>query len=375
MCSQRFVHNVATRRTPLSCGWDVSTPEHDPTFLNRLCTAYSQAMSPPTASPSSKEGIWKHLIEGHRDVHEWLVSRQIEPLDEYLGHMHDTPMTEGFAQGAEEAERIKHDIGYATRAALIQFDRLLSIAEYLAVIPLENPEQGSFQQFLDADPDLLLNNIASRLGIDLAMPRWQGGLWGIRTRRGILSDRDPMALYAAIRISEICPDRQTPICEIGGGAGYLAFYLSQFGYSDITIIDFPTINTAQGYWLRANLGAAEVQLHGESVSSRVAILGTSEFGRRKFGLIVNTDSFPEMSDVTCLDYLTKIAKLSPLLFSINQEAYNVRAYRDIVNPGDIQTPVGVTARRVPNLQRVYRARYWLRKGYVEEIYRTHEYSM
>lgn len=67
-----------------------------------------------------------------------------------------------------------------------------------------------------------------------------------------MSDRDPMALYAAIRISELCPDRHTPICEIGGGAGYMAFYLSQLGYTDITIIDFPTINTAQGYWLRAN---------------------------------------------------------------------------------------------------------------------------
>ena len=79
-----------------------------------------------------------------------------------------------------------------------------------------------------------------------------------------------------------------------------------------------------------------------------------------------------MSNDTCLQYLQTIAELSPLLFSINQEAYNVRAYREVVNPGDLQTPVAVTARQVPRLARVHRSPYWLRKGYVEEIYRSNQ---
>lgn len=66
--------------------------------------------------------------------------------------MHDTPMTEGFAQGAEEAERIKRDIGYATRAALIQFDRLLGVAEYLAVIPLETQSKAPSNSSLTPTP-------------------------------------------------------------------------------------------------------------------------------------------------------------------------------------------------------------------------------
>ena len=222
-----FIHDVVKRRTPLACGWDASRPPRDDVFLQRLCRAYRHALDPPNASPSTKEGIWKYLIDMHRDVHEWLVSGHLELLEEYLSHMHDTPLTEGFAQGANEATLISRDPVYATRATLIQFDRLLGLAEYLAVTPLANPEQGSFQQFLDIEPDQLLDGIASRIGFDLALPRWQGGLWGIRTRRGIISDRDPMALYAAIRISEICPDRHTPLCEIGGGAGYLAFYPGQ----------------------------------------------------------------------------------------------------------------------------------------------------
>ena len=85
-------------------------------------------------------------------------------------------------------------------------------------------------------------------------------------------------------------------------------------------------------------------------------------------IILNCNSFPEMGDEICANYFARIPGWAPLLLSINQEGN--RAGR---GPHDRQTVVGALLPEYGFVRR-YRFRSWIRRGYVEELWRAPEAS-
>jgi len=81
-------------------------------------------------------------------------------------------------------------------------------------------------------------------------------------------------------------------------------------------------------------------------------------------IVLNCDSFPELGDEVCRKYFALIKGWAPLLLSINQEAN-----REIRGPDERQSIVGALLPEF-GFTRLYRFRSWIRKGYVEELWRA-----
>ncbi len=81
-------------------------------------------------------------------------------------------------------------------------------------------------------------------------------------------------------------------------------------------------------------------------------------------IALNCDSFPELGDATCRDYFERIPGWAPLLLSINQEGN-----REALGLRDRQSVVGALAPEY-GYKRLYRFRSWVRRGFIEELWRS-----
>jgi hypothetical protein len=252
-------------------------------------------------------------------------------------------------------------------------DKLLSLAAFLRAIPVQNSEQGDFLPYLRESPDSLLDRIEKKLQRQLRAPRFQGAHVGIETRRGLLNERSVTALYVALRISELLKGVYRPrICEIGGGTGYVAYWCDQIGLTDYTIVDLPTVGAVQAYFLAQNLGSERIVLSGELRNNLsdgcVKLISGTDFihGTFAFDILVNCDSFPEMSGPVIREYLRRGYSVFRRLLSINQETMAWRPG----GPVDFQERVGDVLEEIGGFRRLFRFPFWMRPGYVEEVYET-----
>ena len=83
---------------------------------------------------------------------------------------------------------------------------------------------------------------------------------------------------------------------------------------------------------------------------------------RSFDLVINQDSIPEMPSAVGTAYIRRIKEIAPLFFSVNQEsaASNTGEHRQLVVPELV--------REVGGYRMLHRNLFWLRDGYVEEVY-------
>jgi hypothetical protein len=199
--------------------------------------------------------------------------------------------------------------------------------------------------------------------IQFNLPRWQGGAWLLQTESGLMSDKDIQGAYVADKVAHMFHNKNITICEIGGGFGHTAYHLYQNGFRDITIVDLPTISVAQGFFLANNISPDKVSLMGED-DNEINLRNPFYFGNiRNFDLVINIDSLPEMGDAIAQDYINKISDMDTVFYSINQEASSMRTANI-----DSQTPVSIT---VGNRMKCwFRNKFWLRNGYVEELYKS-----
>jgi hypothetical protein len=160
------------------------------------------------------------------------------------------------------------------------------------------------------------------------------------------------------------------MCEIGAGSGRVAYWSYRLGFRSYAIFDLPHINVVQGYYLLRSLPDARIALYGESdrihMPNRITILPdfcVHEMEADQFDLVLNQDSFPEINRDSVSEYLVWIKKASRQFFySINHENRPPSA------GGDLQLNIPELIGEVGGYRRVSRVPYWLRKGYVEELY-------
>jgi hypothetical protein len=138
------------------------------------------------------------------------------------------------------------------------------------------------------------------------------------------------------------------------------------GVRRYAIFDLPWVNALQGYFLIRTLPEGTVRLHGEDAGD-VRVLPYWKLDDEPAGscdVLVNTDSLPEMGHATAKGYLPKVRRVTRGVFlSVNQEA---KAEVPGVGP---QQCVAELVAEAGGFRAESRQRYWMRQGYVEEVYR------
>ena len=285
-------------------------------------------------------------IEHRSPMWEWCQNENIsvEMTVENMDNMCVNPLTFGFSYKSPEH---------------VHYEALWNLATSVGVRAVQNPEGGKNAIPIINQEEVtqveLLNRIESALGFDITIPIFMGGF------DGLISDRCCHYLWVLKRIKELCPDRNSSILEIGAGLGILGYYLSKAGYGDYTTIDLAHANAIQTYFLSKNLPERNIFISGDlpdpfdvRYKDSIKILHASDFhdvGKNRFDLIINIDSLTEMEEHEARIYMQ--SDCAPLLLSINHEMNDYRII-DICQP-----------RR----ELKYRYPFWVRDGYVEELYK------
>jgi len=346
--------------------WGPNSLVYDEELMQRLA-AYVKAIVPK----DQPMHMWKHLVEEHQFFMDWLKNDQLKEAFDHLNNLYQSPLMNGISQGVWDTVPIKQDADIAMFRLKRHWDALLGLCEYLGIIGVQNREQGFSPVIIPINE--LIEQVAYKLALlipDFHGPKWQGGIWGLNTTRGIMGDRDISALYVALKIhSKFSTDSK--IVEIGGGVGYVAYWLYQLGFRDITMVDIPSVSTCQAFQLASNLGKENVRLPFETHDAPIKFMTPDQFNvsNEMINLVYNTDSMPEMANEHLKQYLTTIARTSKSFMSINHECRN--PFNGIPQNSVSSEISSNFAGEIINLER---NRYWLREGYVEEFYVTEHWT-
>lgn len=289
-----------------------------------------------------RDSVWNQCVS---------ISNQTTLTEENLKNMCQTHLVTGFGGG-------------------LGMKQVKAMAEALGICGISNPENNAYHgryvpppcNVDDLSADDILDRIQTQFPANIHFPPFTGNcLQGVHTQRhGTLTDRYMQYLWVFKLILELCPDRDSPIIEIGAGFGVLGYYLHGMGYRDYTVIDLSLTNACQTYFLSQNLPDRKLILSGDvpdpfDIRHRDAIklLHSTDFHdvpAGRFALMVNMDGLTEMGIAEATKYVEH--DCASMLLSINHE---VNPYR-------------VCDLKQPARKRQYRYPFWLREGYVEELY-------
>ena len=305
----------------------------------------------------NKDSLWSAIFRGlHGDIHSAFVDGDNEKIIDILRNPQKYNVFYGFENMCRDLLKNKRleDI----LEPELTMDGLLSLCEAVGVLNISNPE--SLRIVKAIDPESAIPLLEKEFGFNLCFPNPFEGEYGIKTEKGIISYRAIQALYQAWRISTIVKNIPNPaILEIGGGLGRTAYYCHQFGISDYTIVDIPISSLAQGNFLGRVLPESNLALFGESADdtgTKIKLIPPKEFftGETKYDLIINADSLTELNIEVAKQYVRKIEKVGDLFLSMNHE-FNSFSVNSITKGS-------------PRLNKLYRHRYWMRRGFVEELF-------
>jgi hypothetical protein len=245
-------------------------------------------------------------------------------------------------------------------------DRMLSAGLAVGAFRVENPEGSDFGRLMHIPLPEIVGRTEAVTHINATRSPVMG-LSGASIGEGRIVDiKMPDDIYAAERVKALVRPGST-IADLGGGFGGAALQFARAGMRTV-VFDLPIMCMVQGYFLIKTLGSGEVALFGEEDhSGPIRVLPWWEFYDRsiRFDLAFNRDSMPEFHEAVALRYLTEIAEREVSFLSINHESgapYGPEGKSHHVVVRELAGIVG--------LRRHLRAPYWIRRGYVEELYRA-----
>jgi len=337
-------------------------------ICERLIAAYRRATARGGTNHPSGNGIWReHADTFQRELGRALATADVGATSAILRRMFVDPVTTGLALGSMVCEWARTD-QYAT--CLQWHDKAIALGLSLGAIPVQCPEQGEYGSVLDRDSVAVLERVQMTLGVDLTPPQ-VGAIFGVDVGGNAWPINYLLHVYTANRIRALIgmAGEEWDCIEIGGGVGFLAYAALVLGARRFCIVDLPIVNALQGYYLLRSRFADRVRLHGEAPSGAgndielVPARSIEEIDARSFAIAVNQDSMPEMAHETARNYVGFAAKVARRYFlSINQEAQAQS------RPDFAQGWVHPMCKEEPALSLLYRVPYWLRSGYVEEVY-------
>ena len=331
----------------------------DPLLIGRLVEAFLRAEPQATYADDS---MWTGIRQMHHAAVTVLQSRDVGAVSRLLARPHEGYLFYGFEDlgvwSVDAYRNVDRRTGYAAHC-----DELLrQLARAVGVLPLHNPEPGNHVVAVPPLP-ALLDQIAAAAGFSLEPPAPYPNYYGLDTPVGILGERVLNAIYGAYRIRQLTASTRTPrVLEIGAGLGRTAAYCYRAGITDYWIVDVPMTHLAQGHFLGHAIGADRLVLDGEpgwdSRQNAVKFLSPERFFSDQlpaFDVIVNVDSLTELGRAVAERYMRRAAELAPTFWSVNHEANPFRV---------LELHSSLHA-----YQSVDRRPYWMRAGYVEEVYR------
>jgi hypothetical protein len=345
--------------------------DDDVVLSGRLIEAYVRATGGGDDAPQTT-GIWEWIRnERQGRLADALERRDADRLAALLASMFREEFVVGMAYGDLIRDAMS-PLG-ARIWWLRSLDSLVSLAEALAVVPVETPEQGRVGVAFEHGVTGVVAAIERALGTTIDFPA-VGAAYGIRAGATLVAPDSPEQIYAAVRLRDAArrhagADGDLRVVEIGAGYGAMAYWFLRLcpTVGRYWIVDLPIVNVLQGYFLSQALGPERVSLLGET-PRQVAILPDSRLDAIEvpYDVLANKDSMPEMPETAMIGYLEWArATCGGILFSYNQEA-------GAAFQGEPQNVVPHAVARVGGFARVRRDLSWVRPGYVEEIYERAE---
>lgn len=327
---------------------------------------YELSELPPEKRPNA--GLWEMMKhEFHGPLYGLLDSRDIPGVAVHMSNALRRDTTWGLGPG-EVVWKAMNTPGESRESTiLLMMDRLAALGEAVGALPMENPEQGRYGVSLALAVSDIVGTIQQKIG-EIHRPMVMG-MFGLSVGENRVIDvRVPDDAYGAWRIQQL--RRQyglRTVCEIGAGFGGCAFQTVRSGLDEpYTIIDLPIVCLISGYFLMKIFGGDAVSMFGEPGPRRINVLPYWEFynPEREFDLVYNRDSLPEMPVERAKEYLNEVERRRSTLISINQESGGSGGQGDLVqlNVNQLMTSLNRTAL-------ISRHPYWIRRGYVEELYR------
>jgi hypothetical protein len=317
-----------------------------------------------------KEDLWSELIPN--ELNELLNILDKQNPAELADYMMNFGKHHTWFGGLSFALGSYNNIKSPEYIAFSFFDKFVCMAESLGILPFEHPEHGRWNQNIYHNLDELIDKIEKELDIDITPPQDVISIFGIYTKKGIFNYRHINSLYTAFRIKSLLSGVHSPdICEYGGGLGTVGYYLSKMGISNYTIFDLPLVNMFAGHFLLNCLPEDMVVLYGEDYKDNAIKLYPywmcAQMPEKKFDLSINQDSFPEIDEFIVKKYISDIERTTSKYFlSINHEAQSPMNGKE--NP-KAQLNISEIMKTYKNFNRFYRFHYWVREGYIEELYK------
>ena len=345
----------AERRDRLGAGVhtdaDIATAE-------RLLRAFDLAIREQANLASlPTDDVWETVASVfHSGFVETLQSGRADRLASYLSEAYRREVTHGLGPGRQVFEATQTPHGNRAIATLC-VDRLAALAEAVGALPIENPEQGRWGVAIYMDPAEILGAIERELAADLTPPQTMG-YFGVPAGRGLFFVRSADAIYTAWRGRALGARR---FVEIGAGLAGVGHFARQLGAEAYAVYDLPVMNVIQGHSLIS--AGHDTSLLGEP-DGPVSVRPWWHFERSPAcDVVINTDSFPEIDPAFVASYLTTMRGVTRWFLSINQEGAAPGSAA-----GRLQNVVADLVKADGGFTRVSRAPYWLRRGYVEEIF-------
>lgn len=332
--------------------------------VSRVVTAYRLAMR--NHVPAAR-GIWEAIETRNAEFIDALGRGDEATAGAYLRRMFTTNLGWGLGYLGEE---IADSLRAQPEGNIYQLrvtDMLVALAEAVGVTRLTNPEQslGEHIRALDVDLDEVFRAVERETGLDLSLPA-VGAAFGCLIADRRVSPDTLVHGYTVQRLRELGATPDDTFAEIGGGFGCLAYQMFRAGFTRFTVHDLPWVNALQGYFLIMSLPEGSVRLYGERKGSLALFPGWTfgEHADRSADWVINTNSMPEMGADTARDYLREARRVVRQgFFSINMEA------KPTAFGYGRQGCVAELVAEVGGFRRTSRSRYWMRNGYVEEVYR------
>jgi len=358
----RLSHDLASYKLPRAFAFRSDNPGEDQdAIVQRLLDyyVYMKAEAERLKVPGLA-GIWSHFSGHFKAFEQALESGKVDLVSEALLKVCTTPLVSGFAS-YHQYEAILRDPRARMFESYLTVDRMLSLAEAVGAAAPQCPFQ-ILKSYHDLDIGALITNVKKRIPFDIDPPKAGGGTFGIRTVDGVISISDILAMYVADRIHGILQRREDKsVCEIGGGTGTLAYYLTKTCASKISVGDLPIVSIIQGYYLMKGAGIDNVRLSGEPHSDRrvhvMPYWELSSLPSKSVSLFVNVDSMPEIDLDIAQSYINTIKRVGQLFLSVNQEAEYAG-----------QSVVRNLVENAGGYQKIHRFPYWMIAGYCEELF-------
>ena len=317
--------------------------------------------------------LWGEVKRSKGHFLSAMENKDIPALEEQIGNLLKNDLLQGMSHGEALILDDKNHPYCKNYFAIWSTDLLISLGEALGCSPLQNREQSPILQshaYVNQDLVPLLHCIEEKLGFSIEVPKF-GNAPAILVGTKRLSPDSIIHAYTAYKLKELGATKNSVIVEIGGGHGMAALMARRAGLENYTIIDLPYVNAMQFGFLGSVFNNDVVKGYGEFDHTDTSIKGLKlistsaikSFPAHSVDFVINSDSLPEIPLDVATDYTQEIKRICRGLFlSLNQESG--RPHPDGTPQGHIPTLI----KNVGGFERVSRNIFWMRQGYVEEVY-------